>query len=227
MPPASRSDDDDSDDGVDFAPLLAVLDVALTRLFGLTVTVTPGRPQPRGEADSVTRVDTVLAGLLETLRMGGDPGRGCTAAGTAQIRYASAICTAIDAVAMLSWPRASGAPQFDLELRCQHAGGAIEAHALLVPPPRPPAPASPPIAALRHELLALPLKVRVELASEMRMIASLLPLRNGQILTISPNSEMAMVVGRHNIGRVTVTAQGDGRQLAQIVAIGVAPLEAN
>lgn len=224
LPPASYRDSDVDDDGVDFAPLLAALGQALTRLFGLTISVTPGRPQPRGEDDTATRVDAALAGLLATLRMGGDPARANASGGTTQARYAAAIVAAIDAAAAAAWPQAGTAAQFDLELRCQHAGGVIEAQAVLVPPPRPRPPAPAPVAALRHELLGLPLKVRVELAAEVRMIAGLLPLRNGQVLAIAPNAEMPMIVGRHRIGRVTVTAQPDGRQHAEIVAIDVAPL---
>lgn len=224
LPPASDGDSDDYDDGVDFAPLLAALDRALIRLFGLTISVTPGRPQPRGDGDTVTRVDPAMAGLLATLRMGGDPARANTAGGMVQVRYAAAITEAIDAAAAAAWPRAATAVQFDLEVRCQHAGGIIEAQAVLVPPPRPQPPAPRPIAALRHELLGLPLKVRIELAAEARMIAGLLPLRDGQVLMITPNAEMPMIVGRHSIGRVSVTAQPDGRQHAEIVSIGVAPL---
>ena len=227
LPPASHGESDDYDDGVDFAPLLAALAQALTRLFGLTVNVTPGRPQPRHEGDTATRVDPALAGLLATLRMGGDPARANLAGGATQARYAAAIVSAIDAAATAAWPRASTAAQFDLEVRLHYASGVIEAQAVLVPPPRPPPPPPRPIAALRHELLGLPLRVRVELAAEIRMIASLLPLRDGQVLTITPNAEMPMIVGRHSIGRVMVTAQPDGRQHAEIVAIGVAPLGGN
>ena len=227
LPPASHGDSDDYDDGVDFAPLLAALGQALTRLFGLTIGVTPGRPQPRGEGDNATRVDPAFAGLLATLRMGGDPARANPTSGASQTRYAAAIAAAIDTAAATAWPRASTAAQFDLDLRCQHAGGIIETRAVLVPPPRPPPPSPRPLAALRHELLNLPLRVRVELAAEVRMIASLLPLRDGQVLTISPNAEMPMIVGRHSIGRVTVTAQPDGRQHAEIVAIGIATIGGN
>jgi hypothetical protein len=227
LPPASNGDSDDYDDGVDFAPLLAALDRALTRLFGITVTVTPGRPQPLSENATGTRADPVLAGLLATLRMGGDPARPGSAAGATLTRYATAIVAAIDAVAATAWPRASGVAQFDLEVRCQLGHGLVEAHATLVPPPRPLPPAPRPIAALRHELLALPLKVRIELAAEVRMIAGLLPIREGQVLPMMPNAEMPMIVGRHNIGRVTVTAQPDGRQHAEIVVIGVEPIGGN
>ena len=224
LPPAAQGEGENYDDGVDFAPLLSALDLALTRLFGLTVSVTPGRPQPRSEPDRHTRVDPALADLLATLRMGGDPARAGNAAGTVQLRYATAIVAAIDTVATSVWPRAGTTIQFDLDVRCQHAKGVIEAQAVLVPPPRPPPPVPRPIAALRQELLTLPLRVRIELAADVRMIASLLPLRGGQVLAITPNAEMAMIVGRHSIGRVNVTAQPDGRQVAEIVAIGVEPV---
>ena len=227
LPPAAHDDGDGYDDGVDYAPLLAMLDDGLTRLFGVAVTATPGRPRPRGEMAIATRADPALVALLATLRMGGDPARAGTMAGAALTRYATAIAATIDAAAATAWPAASGAAQFDLELRCQLASGVIEAQAVLVPPPRPPPPVPRPIAALRHELLALPLKVRIELAAEFRMITSLLPIREGQVLSIMPNAELPMIVGRHSIGRVTVTAQPDGRQHAEIVAIGVAPLGAN
>jgi flagellar motor switch/type III secretory pathway protein FliN len=221
VPPAAARDDDGYDDGVDFAPLLAALGRALGRLFGLTVSVGPGRPPPHEDGRPIPRVDPGLAGLLATLRLGGDPARTATTAGAGLARHDAAIIAAIDAVAQTDWPAASTAGRFDLEVRCSHARGVIEGHAVVLAPPRVTPPRPRPIAALRQEVMALPMRLRVELAAEMRMIGSLLPLRAGQVLAISPCAEMPLIIGRHRIGRVTVTAQPDGRQHAEIVAIGV------
>lgn len=221
MPPAAKRDDDGYDDGVDFAPLLAALGRALGRLFGLAVAVGPGRPHLRDDGRPGPRVEPSLAGLLATLRLGGDPARAAAGGGAGLARYDAAIIAAIDAVAQTDWPAASTASRFDLEVRCTHAKGVIEGHAAVLAPPRVAPPPPRPIAALRHEIMGLPMRVRIELAADMRMVGSLLPLRPGQVLAISPTAEMPMIVGRHCIGRVTVTAQPDGRQHAEIVAIGV------
>jgi flagellar motor switch/type III secretory pathway protein FliN len=224
LPPAAMTDDDGYDDGVDFSPLLAAIGRALGRLFGLTVSVGPGRPPQRADGRPGPRVDPQLVSLLATLRLGGDPARPAATGGSGLARYDAAIIAAIDAVSQTDWPPASTASRFDLEVRCSHARGVVEGHALVLAPPRVAPPPRRPIAALRHEIMTLPMRLRVELAAEMRMVGSLLPLRTGQVLAISPSAEMPLIVGRHRIGQVKVTAQPDGRQHAEIVAIGVEAL---
>ena len=220
LPPAARGADL-GDDDADFSPLLLGAARALSALFGLPVTVRPGRPVVRADGGVPPRVSTGLAGVLATVRLGGDPERDAGLAGAVTgvslARHAAAIVGALDAAAAADWPAACRLPGFDLDITC--AG--IEGHALVLAPPRPDLPAPLPIARLAHEVLGLPMRVRVELAADVRMIASLLPLRTGQVLAISPTAEMPLIVGRHSIGRATVTALPDGRQQAEIVAIGV------
>jgi hypothetical protein len=70
-------------------------------------------------------------------------------------------------------------------------------------------------------VLGLPMRLRVELAAEMRLVSSLLPLRAGQVIAIAPPLEMPLIMGRHSIGRALVSALPDGRQQAEVVAINV------
>ena len=84
----------------------------------------------------------------------------------------------------------------------------------LPPPPEP-------ILALRREVLDLPMRIRIELAAEMRLIGSLLPLRPGQVLAIAPPTEMPLILGHHCIGRASVSPLPDGRQQAEITAIAI------
>ena len=224
LPPVAREDDDPFGDGEDFGPLLAAACRALTALFGLPVTVRPGRPETRADGGPVPRVAPVLAGLLATLRLGGDPARAVAASGGTLARHGAAIAAALDAVAAIDWPATTRLPQFDLELLCAHAGGSINGHASVMGPPRAEPPPPQPIMALRREVLGLPMRVRVELAAEMRLVSSLLPLRTGQVLAIAPPLEMPLILGRHSIGRALVSALPDGRQQAELVAIRVEPM---
>lgn len=217
LPPSARGGEAGDDDDADFEPLLASAARALTALFGLVVTVRAGRPAVRGDASAAPRVAAVLAGVLATVRLGGDPARAGGVTGVSLARYAAAIVAAIDAVAVADWPPECRMAGFDLDIAC----GAVEGHARMLAPPRVVPPPPLPIARLGREVLGLPLRIRVELAADVRMIGSLLPLRAGQVLAISPVAEMPLIVGRHSIGRATVTALPDGRQMAEIVAIGV------
>ena len=215
LPPQASAEDRFGDhDEADFAPFLQGCGTSLALLFGAPVTVLPGR----AVADSPP-VSAELAGLLATVRMGGDPLRPASAGGVALARYAGVIAAALDAVAVRLWPVESRAPGYDLDIGC----GATSGHAHVAPPPpviRPhvsPAPGP--------QLHDLPLRLRVELASDMVLIASLLPLRAGIVLPINPVPEMPLIVGDHRIGRATVAPLADGRQQATIVAITVAQME--
>ena len=220
LPPAARGVDP-GDDDADFGPLLAAAARGLSALFGLAVTVRAGRPLVRADGGPMPQVAPDLAALLATLRLGGDPIRPGTATGLAIARHAAAIAAALDAASAAEWPATCRQPHFDLDVTCTHAGGVIEGHVLLLMPPRALPPVPRPIAALALEVLALPMRLRVELAADVRQVASLLPLRSGQVLAINPVAEMSLILGRHSIGRATVTAHADGRQYAEITAVSV------
>ena len=228
-PPVARDADDRFGDDDDFGPLLAAAGCALTTLFGLAVAARAfrpeARPEPRAEARAdgglVPRVSPGLAGLLATLRLGGDPARAVAATGATLARHGGAIAAALDAVAASYWPATTRLAQLDLELLCTHAGGTIAGHASIIGPLRALPPPPQPIMALHNEVLGLPMRLRVELAAEMRRVSSLLPLRTGQVLAIAPPLEMPLLLGRHSIGRALVSALPDGRQQAELVAIHV------
>jgi hypothetical protein len=210
---------DDGDDG-DYGPLLVACARALTALFGLPVSVVPGRP-PRAEAgDSPPRVAPILAALLATLQLGGDPAR-AEAGGVAPERQARSIAAALDAAALATWPAISRSPGFDLEVSCAgHTG-----HAHVPAPPRQPAPPPQPSAALATRLFEMPMRLRVELASELTPVAALLPLRRGVVLPIAPTREMPLILGDHVVGHATLAPLPDGRQQATIVDLGVTALD--
>ena len=190
--------------------MLAAAARELAALFGRPVTVRPGRLAEGGGL-------AALYGALASLRLGGDPARGGAVTGAALGRHAAAIAAALEAASAAHWPAGCGLSGFEIDIACDAAHG----QAVLRGPPRavPPPPVA--LARLAREVLGLPMRVRVELAAEVRMIGSLLPLRTGQVLAISPSPEMPLIIGRHSIGRAMVTAQPDGRQHAEIIAIGV------
>lgn len=210
---------DDGDDG-DFGPLLVALARALTTLFGLPVSVVPGRPPKPEGGEPPPRVAAILAGLLATLQLGGDPARPA-ATGTAARRQAQAIADALDAAAARAWPCVSLSPGFDVEVSCAGQAG----HAHVVAPPRAAAAPPQPVAALAVRAFDMPVRLRIELASEMTPVSTLLPLRAGTVLPIAPSREMPLILGDHCIGHATVAPTADGRQQATIVKIGVAALD--
>ncbi|MEY2882529.1 MAG: hypothetical protein RL490_253, partial [Pseudomonadota bacterium] len=206
----------------DFGPLLATSARLLTALFGLAVTVRPGRRETGGEGP--LRVDAALAGLLATVQLGGDPARPSPAvAARAIARQTGQIIAALDAAAAAAWPPECLMPEFDVELNCAVPGAPVTGLARILAPPRPPRAVPPPIAALHGEVLALPMRVRVELAADMIGIAGLLPLRPGAVLPIVANADMPLILGQHRIGQARLTAQPDGRQRAEILSIAVEP----
>ena len=218
LPPQVDADDrfGDTPEG-DFAPFLAACTRTLAALFGAAVVVLPGRP---GDA-SRPRIAAELAGLLATVRMGGDAARPTPASGVAQVRYGRIVADALDAVAARVWPPGSMVAGYDLDISC----GAISGHAHVTAPPLPAA--LPPRAPQPGPCLDdLPLRLRVELASDMVLIASLLPLRPGCVLPIRPVPDMPLLAGDHRIGHVTVAPLPDGRQQATIAAIDVVQMEA-
>lgn len=227
LPPQARGSGDDDDMDADFGPLLAGVGRALTQLFGLAVTVAADRPLPR--AAEAPRVDAALASLLATVRLGGDPARSpASAGGVVMARQAGAIAAAADAAAAQYWPRECRLAGFDLAVTIVGVAAAPLAGLTAAPlhvlaPPRP-APLVPvPLAVLAAEIMALPVRVRVELASDTAMVAMLLPLRIGSVLPINPRPDMPLLLGDHRIGTATITPLPDGRQQALITALAVQP----
>lgn len=221
VPPVARDAHDPFGDDDDFGPLLAATGRRLSALFGLVVTARPGRLPKSADGGKPARIAPGLAGLLATLRFGGDPARAIEAGGVALARHATAIIAALDAVTAADWPATCALGEYTVEIACAHGSGSIAGHAILVAPLRQLPPPPQPILALRHEVLGLPMRIRVELAAEMRLIGSLLPLRAGQVLAITPPAEMPLILGRHCIGRAVVTPLPDGRQQAELVAIAI------
>lgn len=237
--PAEVAGDDAAEDG-DFGPFLGAAARALTALFGFPAEVQPGRPPKALPGDKVPRVAGELAGLLATVQLGGVPARragddperaigGAPArrvsdragvvkeGGVIIVRHARAIADTLDAVAERVWPMGCRRAGIDLDIAC----GGIAGHAH-VPAPEQPAPVVPePVAALAARVLDMPMRLRVELASEMVLVATLLPLCTGRVLAIDPSPEMPLILGDHRIGRATVAPLPDGRQRATIVAIDV------
>lgn len=243
-PQVALAGDDDIDDG-DFGPFLGAAARSLTALFGIAVEILPGRAPKAHPGEAVPRVAGVLAGLLATLQLGGDPARRAgddpgRAAGQAEggeparrsgdraggspggggviaARQARAIAAALDAVAERVWPARCRLGGIDLDIAC----GGIAGHAFVPAPEQPPAVVPVPVAALAARMLEMPMRVRVELAGDMVLVASLLPLCAGRVLPIDPSPEMPLILGDHRIGRATLAPMADGRQQATIVAIDV------
>lgn len=229
VPMPARDEAWDADlDEADFGPFVVEVGRALTRLFGRPVEVTPGRP-PKPERDEIIpRIAPALSAALATLAMGGDLSRPVETSGDARSRSSMALARQarhlaqiVDAVADRLWPAGAKVPGFDLDVAC----GAVSGH-IRVPAPassavQPAAPLPSPVLAAR--VFDLPMRVRVELASAMTAVSTLLPLQKGIVLPIDPVPEMPLLMGDHRIGRVTLAPMPDGRQQATIAAIRVEP----
>ena len=128
----------DEEDG-DFGPFLLAATRALATLFGAEVEVLPGRPPVMPDGGAPPRVAPALAGLLATLRLGGDPARPFDAglSGVALTRFARTIAETLDGVAVRVWPRECRLSGFDLDIAC----GAVSGHAHVPTPPPLPKPA--------------------------------------------------------------------------------------
>jgi hypothetical protein len=226
--PARDSSWEDAADH-DFGPFVLGVTRALTALFGLPVVATPGRP-PRPERDEVVpRVAVALAAALATVQMGGDLSRPVEPVSAERSRTSLALARAsrsiaqvVDGVAERLWPDACPASGFDLDIACGVAGGHVHvpapANARVTPP------VVMPSAVVQARVMAMPMRVRVEVASSMVAVARLLPLCAGTVLPIDPVPEMPLIMGDHRIGAVTLTPMPDGRQQAVVVAMGVEAL---
>ncbi len=218
LPRQARLPDAYDDEDGDFGPFLVAATRALAALFGAEVEVLPGRPPVMLDGGAPPQVAVSLAGLLATVRLGGDPARpfDIAVSGVALTRFARTIADTLDGVAVRVWPRECRLPGFDIDIAC----GVVTGHAHVPAPPLLPRAAADVQAV---QMFDLPMRVRVEIASDLTMVASLMPLRAGTVLPINPVPDMPLIIGEHRIGRATVMALPDGRQQATIVAMGVAP----
>lgn len=227
LPPAARgvTTPDDIDDDVDFGPLARVTSRALAQLFGVPVIATPGRPPRPADGSPPPRIAASIAGALATLQLGGDIEQPVEIlpSSLAIARQARVIAAVLDGLAERAWPPGCRAAGVDLDIS---VGAIIGSVRLLAPAtPAAEAPPSPPVAALAARLFTLPMRLRVELSAAPVAVRALLPLRPGTVLPIDPRREMALVMGDHAIGQVTLTPTPDGRQQAEIISIALAALE--
>lgn len=227
LPPAGRglAAADEFDDDFDFGPIARAAGRALSQLFGVPVIATPGRPPRSSDGVPPPRISASIAGALATLQLGGDLDQPVeiAAGGLAIARQSRAVAAVLDSLAERAWPQGCRAAGIDLDISV----GTIVGHARLVAPSAAPAePQAPaPVAALAARLFELPMRLRVELSAAPVPVRALLPLRAGTVLAIDPRRHMALVLGDHAIGQVTLTPTADGRQQAEIIAIALESLE--
>jgi len=227
LPPAGRGlgAEDDFDEDFDFGPLARAAGRALSQLFGVPVVATPGRAPRSNDGVPPPRISTSIAGALATLQLGGDldqpveivPG------GLAIARQARAVAAVLDGLAERAWPEGCRAAGLDLDISVSTVVGHVRLIAPAAALAEPPSPA--PVAALAARLFALPMRLRVELSAAEVPVRALLPLRAGTVLAIDPRRHMALILGDHAIGQVTLTPTADGRQEAEIVSIALESLE--
>lgn len=245
QPPAARPAfaAADSAGDVDLVPVTRATARALSQLFGMAVNASPARPPPGADgalpppsadgavpppsADGAVPplVSPSFACALATLQLGGDIEQPVEILPTslAVVRQARAITAVLADIAERAWPPACRAAWLDFDVSV----GVIMGHVRLLAPAadavEPPPPL--PVPALAARLLALPMRLRVELSAAPVAVRSLMPLRPGTVLPIDPRRRMALVMGDHAIGEVTLTPMPDGRQEAEIITIALAALE--
>lgn len=230
QPPAGRraeadpDPDADNDANADLGPITRATTRALSQLFGMAVNASPGRPPISTDGTPPPRVSPSFACALATLQLGGDIEQPVEILPTslAVVRQAQAITAVLDSIAERAWPPACRAAGLDFDVSV----GVIMGHVRLLAPAASAAEPPPPsVPALAARLLALPMRLRVELSAAPVAVRTLLPLRPGTILPIDPRRLMALVMGDHAIGEVTLIPMPDGRQEAEIITIALAALE--
>lgn len=230
QPPAGRraeaDPDPDTDADADLGPITRATTRALSQLFGMAVNASPGRPPISSDGTPPPRVSPSFACALATLQLGGDIEQPLEILPTslAVVRQAQAIAAVLDGIAERAWPPACRAAGLDFDVSV----GVIMGHIRLLAPAASAAePPTPPLSvpALAARLLALPMRLRVELSAAPVAVRTLLPLRPGTVLPIDPRRLMALVMGDHAIGEVTLIPMPDGRQEAEIITIALAALE--
>lgn len=222
LPPPVRSG---AHNPSDLAPLIQSAGDALSRLLGHPVQLVPATED---EAESIKgKGGRRLAALFLTTRLGGDAARALVEPQGDQVmggevleayhlRLLAELKASVQSPAL--WPRGVD----DLAVTALVAG--LEDGLWLIPPldrPTQEVRALPPHPRMVAGLGDVPMRLRVELAATDMPLASLLPLRSGQVIPISPAADMALRLEGHGIGRVTLTARPDGRQDARLVTLDI------
>lgn len=219
QPRSAEAPPDDGDD-TPFEALMLALEDELTAIFGVDVTVHPGRALPPGAPD----VSPELAALYVTIRLGGDPTRPVSGlGGVVTARHGRDLVARLLPLAHRLWPAGSRRSQLIIDVMARQSDSASAAGSIRLaapPEPRPVAPAQP----LGAAALGLPLRLAVRLASEDMPLARLVPLTVGRVIPFHVEPEMPVVLGDHRIGVATLQPLADGRQQATILAINLAPL---
>ena len=227
LPPVARGDKPDDPSAmmtISARCSLATAARALSALFGLPVSAAPAGPPPRRWQAGAARRAGARRRCWRRCDWAVIPTAPWRRAARRWRGMARAIAAALDAVGGDAIGRrlhAAGAirsriccaitPPAPVNGHAQHLGAAMRAGtAAATDRGAAPRGARPADAAARR---ALPPKCGWS--------RSLLPLRAGTVLAIDAAAEMPLILGRHCIGRATVTPPPDGRQQAEIVAIAV------
>lgn len=189
-------------------PLLTAAAARLSAVFACPVELAPA-----GEGD---RNLPPAAATLAGLRLGGAV-QALPATGAVVLHYHEALAQELQPVVDRLWPPAEAPAPLAMVLILTPDSVAPLRLAIELP-----APALAPRPAVGRGLAGdLPLRLRVELASQVMAAASLLPLQPGLVLPVTALAEMPVRLGDHCIGRATVVPLPDGRQQATIVAIDI------
>lgn len=216
QPRAASADGQDIDDTT-LLPLASEVGAALSVLFGLPVSAQPGQPLPPGAPE----VAPELAGLLATIRLGGQASRRLPHTdGVVTARHGRLVQAALAPVAARHWPAGSTRSDVWLDIIAMLEEETISGPVRLLAPDRPVALPAPP-AGHAGFIAGLPQLVRVELAGQSLPLARLLPLSTGQVIPLAAQIEMPLRFGDHQLGHARLEALPDGRQQAIITQINL------
>jgi flagellar motor switch/type III secretory pathway protein FliN len=218
-PRSAQAPPDDGDD-TPFEALMLALEDELTVIFGVDVTVHPGRALAPGAPD----ISPELAALYVTIRLGGDPTRPVSGlGGVVTARHGRDLVARLLPLAHRLWPSGSRRSHLVVDVMARQSDSASAAGSLRLAAPPEPRPAAAP-QPLGTAALGLPLRIAVRLASENMPLARLVPLTVGRVIPFHVEPEMPIVLGDHQIGVASLQPMPDGRQQATILAINLAPL---
>jgi hypothetical protein len=204
----------------DLAPLIQAAGQALAGLLGHPVQLVPATED---EAEAIEgKGGRRLAALFLTTRLGGDPARALVESMGGEVleayhaRLLAGVKAGVQSPAL--WPRGVD------ELPVTVLAAGLEDGLWLIPPldrPSQEVRAMPPHPRMLAGLGEVPMRLRVELAAMEMPLAALLPLHVGQVIPISPATDMALRMEAHGIGRVTLSSRPDGRQEALLVGLDI------
>ncbi|MBU6166221.1 MAG: hypothetical protein KGQ52_08805 [Alphaproteobacteria bacterium] len=218
QPRSAAAPPDDGDD-TPFMPLILALEEALAGLFGLAVTVHPGRGLPPGAPD----VALELGALLATVRLGGDPSRPVACiSGVTTARHARQLGEQLQTLVLRLWPAVSQRAALIIDVIVALGAGSSVVGVVRLPAPEAPQPAQP-VRPLGQAALALPLRLPVRLACEMLPLSRLLPLRPGLIIPIHSGPDMPVMLGDHQVALASLVPLPDGRQQAKLLTMDIKP----